>query len=338
MTTEHVSKKVVLVTGGAGYIGSHACQALAAAGWLPVAYDNMSAGHEWAVQWGPLEVGDIADTNRVREIIQTYKPSAVMHFAGLLAVGESVVEPARYYENNVLGSFALLDAMRLEGVKNIVFSSTCAVYGEADVVPIAETSPYNPLSPYGASKQMVERMLEDYDRAYGVKFAALRYFNACGASPDARIGEAHDPETHLIPLVLDVAIGKRASIKVFGNDYPTPDGTCLRDYIHVCDLATAHVAALERMLNTQTSLALNLGTGSGLSVLEIIRTAEKVTGREIPVEIVERRPGDPAALYSDVRLSRELLPEWSPRFSTANDIIRDAWRWHQRLASANFPG
>jgi UDP-glucose 4-epimerase len=257
-----------------------------------------------------------------------------MHFAGLSAVGESVVDPADYYETNIIGTLSLLDIAHQEGVRNIVFSSSCAVYGEPAAVPITETTPYNPLSPYGASKQMIERILADYARAYGLCYASLRYFNACGASPDGVIGEAREVETHLIPLLLDTAIGKRSSIKVFGNDYPTPDGTCLRDYIHVCDLAAAHLSALVRLLDREESFITNLGTGSALSVFDIIRAAEKTTGHKIPVEIVDRRPGDPAVLYSDVTLSRDLLPDWSPRYSSIEQILSDAWRWHQRQAMA----
>lgn len=322
--------RTILVTGGAGYIGSHACRALAAAGWLPVTYDNLSAGHEWAVRWGPLERGDIRDADRLREVLERHRPQAVMHFAGLIAVGESVEQPARYYDNNVTGTLRMLDVMRDAGIGTLVFSSTCAIYGQPAAVPIAEDTPPDPLSPYGASKLMIERVLADYSAAYGLRYAALRYFNACGASPEADIGEDHQPETHLIPLVLDAAAGRRASIKVFGDDYATPDGTCLRDYIHVCDLADAHVAAVEKLCAGAGSFAVNLGTGRGISVAEIIAAARRVTGRDIPVEVSGRRAGDPAALVSDVSRSREVLPGWTPTRSTIDTILEDAWRWHSR--------
>ena len=233
-------EKAVLVTGGAGYIGSHACKALSQAGYLPVTYDNLVYGHEWAAKWGPLEQGDILDRARLEEVMNRYSPKAVMHFAAFAYVGESVTDPGKYYRNNVLGSLTLLEAMRGHDVRHLVFSSTCATYGIPDSLPIQENAPQNPINPYGASKLFVERMLKDFEAAHGISSIALRYFNAAGADPDNEIGESHDPETHLIPLVLDAASGRRSDVTIFGTDYPTPDGTCIRDYIHVSDLADAH--------------------------------------------------------------------------------------------------
>lgn len=332
MATE--SKGTVLVTGGAGYIGSHTCQALAKAGWLPVAYDSLAGGHRWAVQWGPLELGDIADQQRLCEVMERHQPKAVLHFAGRIAVGESVQDPALYYDSNVAASLSLLQAMRTFGLDKIVFSSTCAIYGNPDVIPITENTPPNPLSPYGATKYMIERVLADYGVAYGLKHAVLRYFNACGASPDVSIGEAHEPETHLIPLILQVAAGQRQNIAVFGQDYPTPDGTCIRDYIHVCDLARAHVLAVERLLAGADSFTVNLGTGEGYSVSQVIEATEKVTGKSITRRLVDRRPGDPAILLSDVKKARELLPDWLPQHSSLENILRDAWNWHLKQTTS----
>jgi UDP-arabinose 4-epimerase len=319
----------VLVTGGAGYIGSHACKALAEAGYLPVTYDNLSFGHDWAVQWGPLEQGDILDRTRLDEVIGKYKPGAVMHFAAFAYVGESVGNPGKYYRNNVVGSLTLLEAMRDKGVKRIVFSSTCATYGIPDRVPIGEDTVQRPINPYGESKLMVERMLRDFSAAHGIAWTALRYFNAAGADPDNRIGEDHDPETHLIPLVLDAASGRRGPVTVFGTDYDTPDGTCIRDYIHVTDLAEAHVLALAALADGAPSAAYNLGTGRGFSVREVIATSEKVTGLKVPAILGARRPGDPAALVSDASRAREAFG-WQPRFIELSDIIATAWAWHQR--------
>lgn len=319
----------ILVTGGAGYIGSHACRALHAAGYNPITYDNMSSGHDWAVKWGPLERGDILDAPRLREVFNKYKPSAVMHFAALIAVGESVEHPARYYRNNVAGSLSLLEVTRDRGVDQFIFSSTAAVYGLPDADPIIETASERPINPYGETKLAVERMLRDFGRAYGLNWTALRYFNAAGASPDGDIGEAHDPETHLIPLILDAIRGKREHVTVFGTDYDTADGTCVRDYIHVCDLADAHVAALERLKRGGSSGPYNLGNGAGFSVREVIKTAERVTGRAAPVHFGARRAGDPASLVADARRAMDEL-HWRPRLAALDDIIGTAWRWHRR--------
>jgi len=319
----------VLVTGGAGYVGSHACKALAAAGFLPVVYDNLRHGHRWAVKWGPLVEGDLADAAALGQALQSWQPVAVMHFAGLISVGESVADPFRHYRTNVAGSLSLLEAMRAHGVGRIVFSSTAAIYGVPLTVPIPEDHPQQPINPYGATKQVVERMLQEGADAYGLSFVALRYFNAAGADPDAEIGEAHDPETHLIPLVLDAAAGRRAGIDIFGDDYDTPDGTCIRDYIHVADLADAHVGALRWLLGGGQQAFLNLGNGNGFSVREVVETARRVTGRPIPVNIRPRRDGDPPALVGDARAARDLLG-WQPQRAALEVQVADAWRWHQR--------
>ncbi len=320
--------QTILVTGGAGYIGSHACKALAHAGFVPVTYDSLERGHASAVKWGPLERGDLHDRARLEAVIRTHRPAGVMHFAAYAYVGESVEDPGLYYRNNVCGTMSLLESLRDTGVDCLVFSSTCAVYGIPDAVPIPESQSYRPINPYGRSKLMIEQILDDYRLAYGFRSYALRYFNAAGADPDGDIGESHDPETHLIPLVLDAAAGLRPHISVFGGDYPTPDGTCIRDYIHVCDLAEAHVAALRKLLAGDRGESLNLGTGVGYSVRDVIAAAEKVTGRRIPTVLAPRRPGDPPALVADPSRAREILA-WQARRSNLDDLIGDAWRWHQ---------
>ncbi len=318
----------VLVTGGAGYIGSHACKALARAGYRPVSYDNLAYGHEWAVKWGPLEKGDILDAARLGEVLAAYKPSAVIHFAAFIDVGESVRDPAKYYRNNLAGTLGLLDAMRRHGVEKIVFSSTCATYGIPDIVPIAESAPQHPINPYGASKWMIERVLADYGHAYGLRSVALRYFNAAGADPDGELGEDHDPETHLIPLVLDVAKGARPNVTIFGEDYATQDGTCVRDYVHVSDLADAHILAMQGLEGHELRSAYNLGTGEGHSVAQVIACAERVTGRKIAATRGPRRPGDPATLLADPSLAKSEL-HWTPRRTAISDIIETAWRWRR---------
>jgi UDP-arabinose 4-epimerase len=317
----------VLVTGGAGYIGSHVCKALAAAGLTPVVYDNLSRGFEWAVKWGPFEQGDILDQRRLEAVIRQHRPAAVMHFAAFAYVGESVAYPATYYRNNIVGSLSLLDAMRAGGVQRIVFSSSCTTYGVKSAEPIGEDTPQAPVNPYGATKLAIEQALKDYGPAYGLRAVALRYFNAAGADPDGQIGEAHDPETHLIPLVLEAA-ASGAPLTVFGDDYETPDGTCVRDYVHVADLADAHVRALAAMDRQEGFQAFNLGTGRGLSNMEIIAAARRRTGREIPIRVGPRRVGDPPVLTADAsKASREL--GWTPRLSSVDDIIDTAWRWRQ---------
>jgi UDP-arabinose 4-epimerase len=322
-----LNTKVVLVTGGAGYIGSHACKALANAGYTPIAYDNLIYGHEWAVKWGPFEQGNILDRKRLDEVIEQYQPVAIMHFAAYAYVGESVGQPGKYYRNNVVGSLTLLEVMRDHQIPNIIFSSSCATYGEPEQIPIPEDHKQSPINPYGHSKLMIEQMLSDFDIAHNLKSVALRYFNAAGADPDGETGEDHDPETHLIPLVFDAAAGKRPSIAVFGDDYDTPDGTCIRDYIHVTDLADAHVSALKYLEQDGETTQYNLGNGTGFSVKDVIDTAKQVTGKDIPVDIGKRRAGDPPRLVGDAaRIRKEL--NWSPEYADLDTIIETAWKWH----------
>lgn len=317
----------VLVTGGAGYVGSHCLRRLLAAGHEAVVYDNLYQGHRAAVPAGLLIEGDLADEAKLTGILRERKIDAVMHFAALALVGESVQKPDLYYRNNVLGSFHLLEAMRHAGVARIVFSSTTATYGTPEKMPIAETTLQVPINPYGFSKLVVEHMLDDYAVAYNLGFAALRYFNASGAAPDGKIGEDHTPESHLIPIVLQVALGQRESISIFGEDYPTPDGTCVRDYVHVEDLASAHLAALER-LQPGKGIKVNLGTGSGYSVREVVEACRRITGHPIPVVKGPRRAGDPPELIADAGLARQLL-DWQPQYTTIESIVETAWRWHQ---------
>lgn len=321
----------VLVVGGAGYIGSHSAWMLQRGGHEVWVYDNLSEGHEAAVPEGKLIVGDLMDGEKLKQVFSEQKIDAVMHFAASCYVGVSVTDPAPYYQNNIVGTLSLLDAMRASGVEKIVFSSTCATYGVPDVVPITEAESQQPINPYGFTKLAIEHALADYSHAYGLQYAALRYFNASGAS-DANstkwaIGEDHEPETHLIPLVLQVALGQRDHIKIFGDDYPTPDGTCVRDYIHVDDLATAHVAALEK-LEPGCQLKLNLGTGNGASVKEVIEASRRVTGHEIPAETVPRREGDPPQLVADASLANKTL-DWQPKYTDIEAIVASAWKWHQ---------
>ena len=323
-----MSGRPLLVTGGAGYIGSHAVRALRKAGYEPVVLDNFSRGHEEAV---PTDIecirGDIADGN-VSEILTSRGITGIVHFAAHSQVGESMTNPAIYYENNVVGSFRLIESARAAGVKHFVFSSTAAVYGEPDTIPIYETAALEPTNVYGRTKLMIERMLSDYSEIYGLRYTALRYFNAAGADEGGDIGEDHTPETHLVPLVLEAASGKRDGVTVFGTDYPTPDGTCIRDYIHVTDLAEAHVKALGYLENGGDSVVLNLGTGRGLSVKEIIDAAGRVTGRAFPVHYGERRAGDPGVLVADASRARDLLG-WTASRSDADTILADAWAWHR---------
>jgi UDP-arabinose 4-epimerase len=318
----------VLVAGGAGYIGSHTCKALHAAGYKPIVFDNMSNGHEWAVQWGPLHIGDILDMDALRDVIERYHPSAIIHFAADALVGESVSDPAKYYRNNTVGSFNLLEAARLGGIKRVVFSSTCASYGVPSILPIPEDHQQRPINAYGSSKLAVEQMLVHYSPAYGMSSVALRYFNAAGASPDGELGEVHDPETHLIPLAIEAALGLRPPLKIFGIDYDTPDGTAVRDYIHVTDLAEAHVAALRYLINGGSTAQFNLGTGDGLSVREIIASVEAILGQRVPWQEAPRRTGDPPELIANAgRAIREL--DWRPVESSAEQIIASACRWHR---------
>ena len=318
----------VLVTGGAGYIGSHTCLRLKEAGFTPVVYDNLSNGHEAFVQWGPFEKGDIRDGARLDEVFAKHKPSAVIHFAALIEVGESVKHPGRFFENNVAGAISLIEAARRGGAGALVFSSTCATYGDPVRVPMDETHPQAPLNPYGRSKLMVEQALSDYDRYTGFRSVALRYFNAAGADPHGRVGERHHPETHAIPLAIEAAMGKRKGFKLFGTDYDTRDGTCVRDYIHVFDLADAHVLALRRLLDGGPSDVFNLGTGTGTTVRELIATIRDVSGKPFEVEEVERREGDAPVLVADNRKAREVLG-WNPKLDL-QAIVESAWAWHSR--------
>lgn len=317
----------MLVTGGAGYIGSHAAKALRRAGYTPVVYDNLSAGHRDAVKWGDFVEGDIADVDAVRAALRSHRVSAVMHFAALLDVGESVREPIRYYRNNVGGALGVIEAMAAEGVGHLVFSSTCATYGEPVETPIAESHPQKPINAYGETKLAVERALPHMERAFGLHFAALRYFNAAGADPDGDIGEDHAPEIHLIPRAIEAATGG-PGLQVFGDDYPTPDGTCLRDYIHVSDLADAHVRALEAIRETGKSGAYNLGTGKPHSVKEVIDAVSRTTNRQVPWTLAPRRPGDPAVLYAAPHKAEAEL-HWKPRYADLDTIVRTAWQWHR---------
>lgn len=321
----------VLVTGGAGYIGAHACKALARAGYQPVAYDNLSRGHREFVRWGPLVEGDIADRALVDQTLTRHRPVGVMHFAAYLAVAESVNDPALYFRNNVIGSLSLFEALLHAGKPPLVFSSTAAVYGFPDSMPIVETATQHPVNPYGESKRMVERALHWLDQAHGLRHVALRYFNATGADPDCEIGEAHEPESHLIPLVLDAVAGRRSALNVYGTDYPTPDGTAIRDYIHVQDLADAHVRALDYLLAGGTSAALNLGTGVGHSVREVISVAARVTGRNVPYREAPRRAGDPPVLVADSSHAQSLLG-WRPALPALETMVASAWHWQETWA------
>ena len=319
----------VLVTGGAGYIGSHTAKALARAGHEVVVLDNFSAGHRWAVKWGPCVEGDLADPAVVKSALKAYGIDAVMHFAASIQVGESVRDPKKYFWNNVVNTLRLLDAMIEAGVAHIVFSSSAAVYGNPEKVPIPEEHPARPVSPYGDTKLMMERALEHYGAAYGVRWMALRYFNAAGADPEGELGEEHEPETHLIPLVIRAALGRSPHVEVYGTDYPTPDGTALRDYIHVADLADAHVKALEYLARGGESRALKLGTGQGHTVREIIAAVAKLRGGPVPTRDAPRRAGDPPALVADPTQAMGFL-KWKPRCSDLATIVESAWKWHKK--------
>jgi len=318
----------VLVTGGAGYIGAQTCKALASAGYRPVVYDNLVSGHRAAVRWGSFIHGDIADRASLDAAIRTYRPQAAIHFAAHAYVGESIADPGKYYRTNLAGSLTLLEALRDGGVGHFVLSSTCAVYGEPADLPITEQTPPRPINPYGASKLMVEHMLADFERAHGLRWLALRYFNAAGDDFDSEIGEDHDPETRLVPLALDAASGG-PPLTVFGTDYATPDGTCIRDYIHVVDLADAHVRALAALQAGLASQPINLGAGRGMSVREIIAMVEAITGSRVDLRRGPRREGDPPVLIADARRAHELLG-WSPRYSDPVRIVESAYAWHCR--------
>jgi UDP-arabinose 4-epimerase len=316
----------ILVTGGAGYVGSHCAKALAAAGHEGIIFDSLLFGHREFVRWGKLIEGDIRNAAALDAVFAAYRIDAVMHFAALAYVGESVTTPGRYYDVNLHGTRILLDAMVRAGVSGIVFSSSCAVYGEPKLMPISESAPLNPINPYGFTKLACERMMDDFGVAHGIRSVRLRYFNAAGADPSCEIGEDHDPETHLIPLVLDAALGVRAAVQIFGADYETPDGTAIRDYVHVSDLARAHVLALQYLLDGGQSISVNLASGQGVSVRKIIDTASAVTGVAIDARDSPRRPGDPSILVAEATRARQLLG-WSAERSDLATIIADAWRW-----------
>jgi UDP-glucose-4-epimerase GalE len=325
-----------LITGGAGYVGSHCAKAASAKGHEIVVFDSLLFGHREFVCWGELIRGDIRDAAALDAILSNHRIDAVMHFAALAYVGESVTDPRKYYDVNVNGTRILLDAMIRSGVDKIVFSSSCATYGEPEGVPINESMRQNPINPYGFTKLACERMMDDFGRAYGLKSVCLRYFNAAGAEPTAEIGEDHDPETHLIPLVLDAAAGRRPEVTVFGTDYRTSDGTAIRDYIHVCDLARAHTLALGHLLDRGQTVAVNLGNGEGASVREVIDTVRRITGRNVSARDAPRRPGDPAVLVADAKKAREVFG-WVPQRSDLAMIIADAWRWHSLRFGRRHP-
>ena len=313
----------ILVTGGAGYIGSHACKALKKSGFTPVTYDNLSTGHKENVQWGPLILGDLQDRELLKATIQDYKPKGVLHFAASALVVESTQNPGKYYDNNVAGSIALFEVMRQTGLEFLVFSSTCATYGLPEFLPITENHPQKPVSPYGKSKLMIEEILQDYP-FFSV---CLRYFNAAGADVEGNIGEDHTPETHLIPSIIEAAMGKRKEISIYGTDFDTKDGTAIRDYIHVEDLADAHLKALHWLFENKEKNAFNLGNGKGLSIFDVIKEIEAISGKNIPTKIEKKRDGEPACLYADNTRARELLG-WSPKKSKISTIIETAWKWH----------
>ena len=319
--------KRVLVTGGAGYVGSHCCKAFHSAGWDVVVYDNLSRGWREFVKWGPLIEGDILDRDHLFRAFQDVKPDAVAHFAALAYVGESVEQPGTYYRNNVVGSMNIFDAMLSVGADKLVFSSTCATYGEPQYLPIDEAHPQNPINPYGRSKLMVEKILQDYSDAFGLRSVSLRYFNAAGADPDGDVGERHEPETHLIPLALRGAGDPNYTLSILGDDYETRDGSAIRDYIHVADLADAHLRSLDYLAKDGATTKVNLGTGSGTSVIEIRDSVQSITARDVKSVIAPRRPGDPAALVAAPNRAKDLLG-WVPKNSSVDQLIRDAWNWH----------
>jgi UDP-glucose-4-epimerase GalE len=328
--------RTVLVTGGAGYIGSHTCKLLSTGGCTPVVLDNLAYGHASFVRWGPFVQGDISDPAILDSVFKTYEPEAVIHFAAYAYVGESMIDPAKYYRNNVSGTINLLEAMRRNNCNQLVFSSSCATYGLPERVPIDEGHRQAPINPYGMSKLMVEQILGDYDQAYGLKSLSLRYFNAAGADSDGDIGEDHTPETHLIPLVFYSLFGQTDKLEIYGTDYETPDGTAVRDYIHVSDLAQAHVRGLDFLRVEKKSICLNLGTGQGLSVKQIVKEVEKVTAQAVPVVYGARRPGDPPILVADPRRAGEVLG-WRARNSSASAIISSAGNWHRKRHQTERP-
>jgi UDP-glucose-4-epimerase GalE len=323
----------ILVTGGAGYIGSHTCKVLAEAGYIPIAYDNLSTGNRWSVKWGPLVEGDLGDNDLLRKVIRKYSVSAVIHFAANAYVGESVVNPRKYFENNASNTLHLLGAMLDTGINQIVFSSSCATYGIPDRIPISEKEIQHPISPYGESKLFIERVLRWYADAYDLDWTALRYFNAAGADLKGEIGEHHDPETHLIPLVIQSAMGVRPEVEIYGMNHPTHDGTPIRDYIHVVDLAEAHLLALEYLDKGGKSGALNLGTGNGHSVMEVISAVKRISGLNTPIRPVQKRPGDAPVLVADASQAHQTIG-WIPKHKDIHEIVESAWKWHKEEVNA----
>lgn len=318
----------ILVCGGAGYIGSHINKQLNKEGYETIVFDNLVYGHREAVKWGTFVKGDLANISDIEEVFEKHRIDVVFHFAAYAYVGESLEEPEKYYYNNVVNTLNLLNVMRRYGCTRIIFSSTCATYGEPEIVPVTEDMLQNPINPYGRTKLMVEKIFRDYQKAYGLQFVVLRYFNAAGADPDGEIGESHEPETHIIPLVLDAASGKRADIKVFGIDYDTPDGSCIRDYIHVTDLADAHLKAMHYLENGNHGDFFNLGNAVGTSVLEVIDSVKRVTLKDFRVVLTERRLGDPAKLVGSSEKAQKVLG-WKPQYGDIDIIVRHAWNWHQ---------
>ena len=321
---------MILIVGGAGYIGSHINKELTKQGFETVVFDNLSSGKKELVKWGEFIQGDLGNINDIREVFKKYQIEGVMHFAAFKAVGESVVDPQKYYKNNVANTLNLFEVMKENNVNKFIFSSSAATFGEPQYIPIDEKHPQSPINPYGETKLIVEHIMRDYSKAYDMRYVALRYFNACGADLEADVGEWPGSSSNLIPLVLDAAIGRREDIKVFGNDYPTPDGTCIRDYIHVTDLAEAHVLALKYLMDGGASECFNLGNGKGFSVKEVIDMAKKVTGIDFKVTEVERRAGDPPELVADAAKAREIL-KWQPKYNDLETIVSSAWKWHQKV-------
>lgn len=322
--------KKVLVTGGAGYIGSQVCKLLHQAGYEPVTIDNLSKGRREAVRWGPLEVGDICDREFVSKVIKTHRPIGVIHFAANTEVGDSVFHPEKFYQNNVVGTLRLLEAMLENDLRAIVFSSTCATYGDVAKIPIMEDCPQKPINPYGWTKLMDEQMIKDFREAHGFRYTIFRYFNVAGADIDGELGEEHQPPCHVIPIIFDAVIGKTKEFCVFGTDFPTPDGTGVRDYIHVCDLADAHIRALEHLQTHDAALELNLGSEKGFSVKELIQHTEKISGKKVPVKNVARRAGDAPCMIADSSKAKKVLG-WKPSHSDIDTILKTAWQWHQKL-------
>jgi len=322
-------KQNVLVTGGAGYVGSHACKRLFEEGYQPVIYDNLSTGHDWAVRWGPLVLGDLLERGVLESAFDDFKPVAVMHFAACALVEESVRDPKKYKRNNEEGSKVLIDVMKQKGCPVLVFSSSCTLYGNTENAVLDETLPVQPINPYGETKLAVEKLLESERQAGGLSSVALRYFNAAGADPEGEVGEDHDPETHLIPRVIGTALGHWPDVQVFGDDYPTPDGSCLRDYIHVSDLATAHISAMQKLMNGGVAPAINLGAGIGSSVKDVIACVKQVSGKDFKVVTAGRRAGDPASLVADTTLAQTEL-SWKPKSSSLETIVETAWQWHTK--------